>query len=663
VLRLPFTRARRAALLATSLVAAGLAILAAHATAEDLPAWLAQAKALPTPGDVGKARSVVLLRERSITIGETGRVQTVNRVALRVLTLEGRDDARDEVVYLTDTGKVRDLKAWIIRPSGAVLRYGGGDAVDAALALDDVYNEVRWRGFDVRRDAEPGAVFGFESVADDASLFTQFDWYFQYDLPTMTSRFSLTLPEGWQARAVTFNHAPVEPAVLGATRTWELHGLPWLEDEPASPPLSSLVPRLGVSCLPPPGRTALPVFDTWPAVAGWLDRLSAPSAGTTPSLETRARGLVTRARSETDSVRAIAQYVQNVRYASIQLGLGRGGGYKPHPAGDVLEKSYGDCKDKANLMRTMLGAVGIPACLVSVYYGDPDYVREEWPTPQQFNHCIVGLRLRHPPADGPIVSDGSGGRLMLFDPTDPNTSVGDLPALEQGSYVLPIRAGAALARVPQLAVERDRLERSVDLALAPDGGVVGSIRERSVGQAASRERQAYRSRSVTEYRRLIEAWVAQGASGAAIESVGTVADSSGGRFALDVRFRAPRYGQVMQNRLLTFRPAMVSRSRLPELTEEERKTPVVLTASAFAESVIVRIPEGFAVDEIPDPVKIDETFGRYVSACAAQGDRLVYTRSLAIPAARVPTDRYAAVRAFCQRVRAAEEAPVVLARP
>ena len=40
-------------------------------------------------------------------------------------------------------------------------------------------------------------------------------------------------------------------------------------------------------------------------------------------------------------------------------------------ATEVFAKSYGDCKDKANLMRAMLKIVGITAFPVSIYSGDP----------------------------------------------------------------------------------------------------------------------------------------------------------------------------------------------------------------------------------------------------------------------------------------------------
>ena len=59
----------------------------------------------------------------------------------------------------------------------------------------------------------------------------------------------------------------------------------------------------------------------------------------------------------------------------------------------MLAKAYGDCKDKANLMRAMLKTVGITAYPVFIYSGDATLVREEWPSPTQFNHCIIAMKV------------------------------------------------------------------------------------------------------------------------------------------------------------------------------------------------------------------------------------------------------------------------------
>jgi hypothetical protein len=135
-----------------------------------------------------------------------------------------------------------------------------------------------------------------------------------------------------------------------------------------------------------------------------------------------------------------------------------------------------------------------------------------------------------------------------------------------------------------------------------------------------------------------------------------------GRFALDVDFTAERYAQVMQDRLLIFKPAIVSRLEALSLTRASRKAPVVLKSRAFTESVRVQLPEGFEVDEVPDALKIETPFGNYTATYEVKAGQLLFTRTLSMRAMTIPADQYSAVRSFFERIRATEQAPVVLAK-
>jgi hypothetical protein len=118
----------------------------------------------------------------------------------------------------------------------------------------------------------------------------------------------------------------------------------------------------------------------------------------------------------------------------------------------------------------------------------------------------------------------------------------------------------------------------------------------------------------------------------------------------------------MQNRLLVFNPAIVSRLDALALTDTARKHPVVLNSRAYTETVRIKLPEGFDVDELPDAVKLEAAFGNYTSTYAVKDGQLTFTRSLIQRATTVPADQYTAVRNFFERIRAAEQSPVVLAR-
>lgn len=647
------------------LAAMALAVAPPARAGDDAPAWVKQIAATTTSQQPKGTEAIVLLDDGRKVVSPDGRVTTTQRGALKVLTREGRGAAIAQLWYPTDTAKVKDFRAWLVKPSGQVSSYGKSQVVDRAAALDDVYNESRIQVIYAGEEAEPGAVFAYEYTVEDRSVFTQDEWEFQRRLPVVVSRYTLSLPEGWRAEAVTFNHAAVDPTVAGTTWTWELRDLGRIEEEPAGPPVTNLAPRLAVSYFPPDaqrnasGRT----FASWDEVARWLSELSDSQAVASDALTAKANELTTSAETELDRIRAIGRYVQGVNYIAIQTGIGRGGGYRPHTAADVFAKSYGDCKDKANLMRTMLKAVGIEAHLVSIYSGDPTYVREQWASPQQFNHCIVAVKVGASTSALTTIDHPALGKLLLFDPTDPHTPVGDLPDHEQGSLALVIApTSGALVRVPVVPPEANRMERTTEAQLAPDGSITVSLSERSTGAPAVDERRFLKDLARPEYNRKIESWIVRSVNGATVSKVTPVDNLMDGRFALDVEFSAARYAQLMQGRLFVFKPAIVSRLEALTFTEPSRTQPVVLPADAFSETARIKLPEGFDVDELPDPAKLEAPFGVYSTAYEVKDGYLIFTRSMTLRAATIPVAEYAAVRGFFEHIRDAEQSPVVLVR-
>jgi hypothetical protein len=238
-----------------------------------------------------------------------------------------------------------------------------------------------------------------------------------------------------------------------------------------------------------------------------------------------------------------------------------------------------------------------------------------------------------------------------------------LPDQEQGSLAL-IVAGEAgsLVRMPVTPAETNLLDRRVEASLAADGSMSAAIKENTAGSWAAGYRAEFRGLSRPDYQKAIEAWITSGASAAKISRVEPRDDLSAGRFDLDIEFTAPAYAQLMQDRLLVFKPAIVSRRESLSLTEAKRRHPIMVKATAYTESVSVKLPAGFLVDEMPDPVKLETSFGSYVTTYEVKDGKLLFTRKLVQRAATIPVEQYASVRNFFERIRAAELAPVVLAR-
>ncbi len=628
---------------------------------DDAPPWLRQAAAASTPPYHKDVPAVVLLDENRVAVDEEGKVTRSVFYAVKILTRDGRGLARASEVYETDKGKIKEFRAWLIYPSGNVKKFGKDETADIAFVDNDIYNEARSRVISARDEAEPGAVFGYEAVTESRDFFNQFQWGFQGRLPVVASRYSLTLPSGWRAESLTFNHNKVEPTVSGSSWMWELSNLPPIEPEPSSPEVTNLAPRLAVNVFPAANAKSRSLsFASWPDVSRWASELSDPQIELNDAIAGKARELTANAKTELEKIQAIGRYAQNINYISIQIGIGR---FRPHSAIDVFNKSYGDCKDKANLMRAMLKALGITAYPVIIYSGDPTYVREEWPSPTQFNHAIIAVKVGEDVSVPTILTHPKLGRLLVFDPTDENTPVGDLPDHEQGSFAL-IAAGenGSLQKMPITPPEANKLVREANITLDVQGTITATISERSVGQSAVGERRLFRRLARPDYVKRIEGWITRGATGAKISKVEPADNQRDGRFALDVEFAVSGYAQSMRGQLLVFKPVIVPRRDGLDLTATARRHPLVLDAEAFTETVRVKLPDGFEVDEMPDAAKLETPFGKYSATYEVKDGHLIFTRNLVVQASTIPAAQYPMVREFFGRIRGVEVSPVVLAK-
>ena len=634
--------------------------------AERPPSWLHELASGQIPEYDSEVGAVVLLNERTVTVEPDGKVITSERKAIRVLAREGRREAQGAVIYRSDSGRVRRLRAWMLYPSGASKTYRKKDIVDVSLVEDDayeVYDESREASIRGTADADTGSVFGYESVLEDRSVFTQFSFTFQDDLPALLSRFRLELPAGWTAESVTDNHPVIEPLVNDSSYTWQVERLPPVSDEPARPGLRSIVPRVNVSYFPPPQvKAAGPTFREWGQVSAWLASLADPRARPDQAVIAKAQDLTAGKESQLEKIEAIADFSQRIKYASIQLGVGRGGGYQPSPAGDTLQKAYGDCKDKVNLMRSLLAAVGVESYPVAIFSGNRRYVRPDWPSPQQFNHVIIAVKFSGELEEPAVASTGRLGQFLLFDPTDPFTPLGYLPDHQQDSLALLVRpSGGELLRAPASPPQSNLLKRQVTMSLAHDGSIGCRIREQLEGSAASRNRRLHRRLGSRDYRKVIERWVSRGAPGAAVSRI-EAGDRNRVGFFVDVDFTAAAYGRTVGRYLLIFKPAVVPHRGFTYLNETERRYAVVLEADSFQETVEVDLPPGFTVDEMPEPVALTTPFGRYRADWRIEAGKLLFKRHLELDNAVVPPEDYASVKEFFDEMIAADQAPVVLMR-
>jgi tetratricopeptide (TPR) repeat protein len=139
----------------------------------------------------------------------------------------------------------------------------------------------------------------------------------------------------------------------------------------------------------PPPRVAFSTFQTWGEISDWYAKLE--SDRRVPSAEIRAKADEIVRGQTTDETKSQALYYwvsQNIRYVSLSFGVGR---YQPHPAAEVFNNRYGDCKDKTTLLEAMLASEGITAQPVLANADIP--VDPDVPNPYAFDHAFTFLRV------------------------------------------------------------------------------------------------------------------------------------------------------------------------------------------------------------------------------------------------------------------------------
>jgi hypothetical protein len=642
------------------LLPAVLLLAAASSFAKDAtPPWVHDAAAIQPKGEFSsKVASVVLFHEEHLTVSPDGKWSTTERGAIKIL--QPRHNISAWRAYNTKTGRIRDFRGWLLLPSGKEVEYQKDSILDVALSTSYTYDEGRAKKLDCDPDAPPGSVFAYEVTQEEETVFTTYPYSFQDSEPVAVSRFVLTLPASWEARSSTFNHADIQPKIEGGSYSWELHDLPWIEREDHSPGFEAIAPWIGVTYFPSSG-TSLHSLKDWPAVSQLLSGYMDPPAEPTAAVRAKAAELTRDAKTELDKIRAIAAFAQQTNYVEVSMNVTHGGGYTPHSADQVITRNYGDCKDKANLMRALLKGVGIDAYTVAIFSGDREYVRPAWPSTMQFNHAIVAIKVSPETQAPTVLNHPRLGRLLIFDPTDPVSPVGELPRDEQSSFALVVAGpDGDLLKMPQLAPASARIERTVAAHLDETGHLAAHLVTEYFGQSGSSMRYTARQGGADELRKNLERSYARRLGGVTLDKITPADHASENRMDLAVDFGVGRFGQFMQEKMLVVKPGVLAPDADYIFSNKERKLPVRLESRLRHDSVVIQLPAGFAVDEIPDPIEIDSPYGVYHATWKTADGTVTFEQSLEIKTTLAPAAEYAKVKDFFDKVLAGETAPVIL---
>jgi transglutaminase-like putative cysteine protease len=270
------------------------------------------------------------------------------------------------------------------KPDGRVVATPESTAQDFApdvLREAPMYSDYRQRHISVAA-LQPGDILEYRTVTRVQTPLAAGNFWYEYTFPkgvvVNEDRLEINVPKNREIKLKTPTKTP-EIQEIGDRRIyiWVAKNLQPERDE-ASEEEASTRPDI-----------QLTTFTDWKQVALWYAKLQGERMMVDENVRKKADELTKGAATPTEKARLLYDFVaRSIRYVSISLGVGR---YQPHPASDVLQNGYGDCKDKHTLLSALMRAEGIqsyPVLIDSSRKLDPDI-----PSPAQFDHVITAVRL------------------------------------------------------------------------------------------------------------------------------------------------------------------------------------------------------------------------------------------------------------------------------
>ena len=598
------------------------------------------------PPPVDDASAEVLLDHTVVRVHGNGLAERfVQRLVHARTERAARDSRETRVHFEPGRQEVEIRKARILRAAP-----GGGLEISEATGRDEESLSEPWYGlyYDSR-----AAVVSFENLRAGDVVEVQYtvedvgyrndlaDYFGDFEIvadvwPTRRWDYTLIAPA---TRAFYFNrpHWPgigPEREVRGAEVRYRFAAskVPRVESEPAMPGFAEVAPYLHVS-----------TYKTWEDVGRWYWSLVRDQMQDDGTLKKAAAQATSGLRTLADKVKAIHRLVvENTRYVGLEFGIH---GYKPYRATQVFERRFGDCKDKATLLLTLLGSVGIDAELVLLRTRRGGRIDDAPASLAVFDHAIAYVP----------------GLDLYVDGTAEFSGLGELPAEDQDTMALRVsERGVKLVRTPVLPAEKNLAQRTWQVDLQRDGSARIAEELSVVGQAAHEWRSYYQTEGERRSR-FAKAWNGRYA-GTQLESVDMELGDRNRPVVVRSRVKVPQLGDVRDGH----EAHLPTSSREADLASTyaplgERHWPLLVGYPwRHEESVSYRLPKGTRVLRLPGNRAVKNAFGEFTLTVSKAAGGICITSAFVVNQSRIAPTDYAAFRAFLRETDAALAERVVV---
>lgn len=609
------------------------------------PQWMHALVNAPLPPHDEKTDAVLLYSETILNVQPNGKIKKIKREAYKILRPDGRERGTVSDYFDTET-HINSIHGWCIPAQGKDYEVKDKDSMETGfggVGQGELVSDTRAKLIRIPA-ADPGNIVGYEIEKEERPYILEYEWFFQDTDPVKEARYTLQLPTGWEFKAHFLNYADIAPTSLGNNQwQWVVNNIPEVRHEKSMPPWKGVAGLMIVS-LSPPGGGGNRGFQGWKEMGEWEAGLEQGRRDASSDIKQKVAALTATSKTQLAKMQSIARFVQgDIRYVAIELGIG---GWQPHPAADIFAHRYGDCKDKATLVSSMLHEIGVDSYYISINTTRGGAAPDRPAMIGWFNHEILAVKLPNDLNDPSLVAvleHPKLGRLLIFDPTDEYTPFGQLRGELQANYGLLVTPdGGDLIKLPQLQAIMNGIQRTAKLSLNANGVLSGDFVETRLGDSGMWQRMELKSVTKdSEKIKPIERLAAQSLSTFQITKASVLnLDQRDMPFGYKYSVVAEQYAKPAGD-LLLVRPRVIGSKSLSLLeTKEPRKYPVEFEGpSRDTDTFEIMLPPGYEVDDIPPPVSADYSFASYHSKTEVSGNTLKYTRTYEVKELSVPVDK------------------------
>lgn len=625
---------------------------------ERAPAWvMSMLESAGDRSDYPNAHTISVFEFDSVYYYPDGNQELHTYSLSKLLTMKStKDYGTIPIGYDTQQMTIDILYIRVVYPDSSVVTVGDSSITDGTMeeyaGMDIYWSNLRQKTIHMP-ELEVGCgieiAVRIKTVQPMLEGLMDFTVGFQGTEPTLDKTSILVVPASVKMKWKVFNDPEKrvkfsEKVVGDSLRVYRWWGkdFPMAITEDGMPPISEFVTKVLAS------------NSTWEEYSRKVFELSAPNMIPDEAIKQTVAELTKDAKSDLDTIRAIAYYTsQKVRY--IGLSMSGKEGITPHDVRETFKAQCGVCKDKSALLAVMLETAGFEAY---VALSNPlNHVHYEI-SANQFNHMIV------------VVYDRAGNEIWI-DPTDA-LCMDMLPAYHMEKAVLICdEKGDDLRYLPVKPPQTQAGNIIAQSEITKDGTYKSKVTISGKGIYDQILRIIFQQMEPTQQRRfwteMLKNRVHPSAKITKFSVSPTPVDNLWEPVLVSIDYEIPDYAIVAGDYLLVKSPVSTGAFDIMGLvigqttSLAEREFPLNIQFTLGSEMTeTIKLPGGYKSKSLPGAISLENKSSSFETSYEMLGDKVVYNFSFMVKKPRIPAEEYADYRNTVKKAGSAGQGMIIL---